>query len=66
MGFNSGFKGLNLLYDNSLNFINETIHMTEGRKLASPGLQYGVAIIKDIGYTTSKPRHHQITKLNAM
>jgi hypothetical protein len=57
---------LNLLYDVSLNCINETIHTTDCRKLASPGLQCGVAVIKDIGYATSKPCHHQITQMNAM
>jgi len=56
---------VNLLYDISLNFINETIHMTEGRTLASPGLQCGLAIIKDIGYTASKHCHRRITQLNA-
>jgi len=57
---------VNILYDVSLNFVNETVHMTKGRTLASPGLQCGVAIIKDIGNAASKHCHHQITQLNAI
>jgi len=40
--------------------------MTECRTLASPSLQCGVSIIKDIGYAASKPCHNQITQLNAI
>jgi len=57
---------VNLLYDISLNSINESIPMTEGRTLASHGLQCGVAIIKDIGYAASKHCHRHITQLNAI
>ena len=57
---------VNLLYDIALNFINETIHMTEGRTLAIPGLQCDVAIIRDIGYVASKHYHRCITQLNAI
>lgn len=41
---------VDLLYDIPLNFINETVQMTQGRTLASPGLQGGVAIIRYVGY----------------
>jgi hypothetical protein len=54
------------LCDVSLNFIDETIHMTEGRTLASRGLQCGVAIVKDIVDEASKHCHHKITQLNAI